>query len=79
MSDQETAALAADDLEPFDADELEIDLDASDANEADAAEQHRTADAADQPTYRHSLPDDVDPADAADQYREVALDEDDYR
>lgn len=63
----------------FDADELEIDLDASDANEADAAEQIRSADTADQPTYRRSLPDDVDPADAADQYREVGLDEDDYR
>lgn len=79
MSDTNPQPVTGENFQPFDADELEIDLDESDANEADAAEQYQSADITDQPTYRYSLPDDVDPADAADQYREVGLDEDDYR
>ena len=74
-------------MEPFDVEEEpelrgETDLtdtDLADADAADAAEQRRLADDAQEHSYRGDLRHDVDPADAADQYREVDLDEDDYR
>ncbi|MBG0833419.1 hypothetical protein HS041_37600 [Planomonospora sp. ID67723] len=46
--------------------------------EADAAEQHREMRAAGS-SWPDRIPFDADPADATDQSREVALDEDDYR
>ena len=48
------------------------------APEADAMEQHtEVRPSGEQPVF--SAPDDVDPADHAEQQRVVALDEDDYR
>lgn len=50
-----------------------------DANEADAAEQRAALDETDDGTAAGPLPDDVNEADAAEQWREVPVDEDDYR
>ncbi|GAA3442106.1 hypothetical protein [Planomonospora venezuelensis] len=46
--------------------------------EADAAEQHREMRAGG-PAWPDRIPFDADPADATEQSREVAIDEDDYR
>ncbi|MFD8560023.1 hypothetical protein ACWDOR_31380 [Streptosporangium canum] len=46
--------------------------------EADVAEQHRPVDE-DGPEWPDHIPLEADPADAAEQSRTVALDEDDYR
>ena len=48
--------------------------------EADAVEQHQDAiPGAEEPDQRHELPLEADEADAADQNRDLGLDEDDYR
>ncbi|TDD86992.1 hypothetical protein E1293_08560 [Actinomadura darangshiensis] len=52
---------------------------ATEANEADAAEQRAGLDEADDRVDRAPMPDDANEADAAEQRREVRLDEDDYR
>lgn len=49
------------------------------APEADAAEQHLGVRDDDERRLPPALPAEADPADAADQDREVDLDEDDYR
>ncbi|GIH91395.1 hypothetical protein ACFFMN_30905 [Planobispora siamensis] len=46
--------------------------------EADAAEQHRSMQE-ERSAWPDRIPFDADPADAADQTREVGIDEDDYR
>ncbi|RJL33647.1 hypothetical protein D5H75_11980 [Bailinhaonella thermotolerans] len=63
------------------ADEEDPMTDDIEAPEADAVEQHQRLDPPDDLPggYPRSVPFDVDPADAADQEREVRLDEDEYR
>jgi hypothetical protein len=60
--------------QPDPVDELPVDVPAE-----DAAEQARPAHAADDAPVPGSVPLDVDPADLADQHREVDLDDDEYR
>ncbi len=64
------------DERPFDFDEQEMPIEASEADAAEQARQLREQDGA----LRREFPLDVDPADAADQDRVVSLDDDDdYR
>lgn len=51
----------------------------AEVTDADAAEERRSPDDDLRTGHRGPVPDDVDPADAADQYREIGDDEDDYR
>ncbi|MQA05140.1 MAG: hypothetical protein GEV07_21245 [Streptosporangiales bacterium] len=78
MSESDSRPVSGEDFD-FGNEADEAELTDSDLNEADAAEQHQLAGGGSRRAYRQLLPDDVDPADAADQYREVELDEDDYR
>lgn len=78
MSENDARPVSSEDFE-LDTEEHDVDLSSSDVTEADAAEQHQLAGGGTRRAYRETVPDYVDPADAADQYREVELDEDDYR
>jgi hypothetical protein len=68
------------DVDDADVLDTELEIDAStEANEADAAEQHAEVDPDPRRGTPEAIPDEANEADASEQAIEVGLDEDDYR